>query len=87
MFHPTRLVTSCLYFFFMGTTLFLAFYPDYVPQRIILLVFSIFLQFLALTWYSISYIPFARDLVKNCCYNSCCAGCPWAQQSQGYLLA
>ncbi|XP_074648607.1 vesicle transport protein SFT2B-like [Tubulanus polymorphus] len=28
------------------------------------------LQFLALTWYSISYIPFARDAVKKC-FASC----------------
>uniref|UniRef100_A0A6I8NPM5 Vesicle transport protein n=1 Tax=Ornithorhynchus anatinus TaxID=9258 RepID=A0A6I8NPM5_ORNAN len=25
------------------------------------------LQFLAMTWYSLSYIPYARDAVKKCC--------------------
>ncbi|BHF78415.1 Vesicle transport protein SFT2B [Sparganum proliferum] len=27
--------------------------------------------FLALTWYSLSYIPFARDAVKRCCASIC----------------
>ncbi|XP_061424068.1 vesicle transport protein SFT2B-like isoform X2 [Lethenteron reissneri] len=30
------------------------------------------LQFLSLTWYSLSYIPYARDMVKKC-FTSCLA--------------
>ncbi|XP_078001491.1 vesicle transport protein SFT2B-like [Glandiceps talaboti] len=35
------------------------------------LIFCI-IQFLALTWYALSYIPFARDAVKKC-FSSCMA--------------
>nr|XP_006825461.1 PREDICTED: vesicle transport protein SFT2B-like [Saccoglossus kowalevskii] len=38
---------------------------------VLALVFCI-LQFLALTWYALSYIPFARDAVKKC-FGSCMA--------------
>ena len=50
MFAPTRFITTTVYFFFMGLTLFLAFYTGYIPLRLILLVFSILLQFMALVW-------------------------------------
>ena len=30
------------------------------------LIYIIFLQFLAMTWYCISYIPYARDAVSKC---------------------
>jgi len=74
MFATTRLVTTGVYLFFLGFTLFLAFYKHYIPARGLLLLFSICAQFLALSWYSITFIPFARDLVKNCLCNTCC-GC------------
>lgn len=73
MFATTRIVSTCLYLFFMGLTLFLAFFPGNIPGRIFLLVFAILFQFMALVWYTLSFIPFARDLVKNCCLDTCCA--------------
>ena len=72
MFATTRIVTTSLYFFFMGLTLFLAFYSGSIPGRIFLLVLAILCQFMALIWYTLSFIPFARDLVKNCCLDTCC---------------
>eukprot|EP01031_Cornospumella_fuschlensis_P037256 gene37256-45227_t len=67
----------------MGTTLFLAFYPSYIPGRLVLLVLSIVLQFLALTWYTLSFIPFARDLVASCLSRSCgCDSCTASTQDR-----
>jgi hypothetical protein len=67
-----RLVATGIYLFFMGLTLFLAFYPGDIPVRIMWLVFSIFCQFLALVWYTMSYIPFARQIAINICQQTCC---------------
>lgn len=75
MFHPTRLVATAVYFFFMGLTLFLAFYPGDIPLRLFWMVIAIFCQFLALVWYTISYIPFAREMVSTCFKETCCKGC------------
>mmetsp|Transcript_16068 Transcript_16068/g.24218 ORF Transcript_16068/g.24218 Transcript_16068/m.24218 type:complete len:190 (-) Transcript_16068:193-762(-) len=72
MFAFTRIVTTVVYLTMLGLTLFLALYPGDIPLRVLFLVFSIFLQFLALIWYTISFIPFARDMVKNCCITACC---------------
>lgn len=63
-----------------------AFYPSEIPLRMLWIVFAIFFQFLALgrtsflfsllcrciAWYTLSFVPFARDLVKNFCMNTCC---------------
>jgi len=59
----------------MATTLLLAFYPEYIPLRVMWLLISIFFQFLALVWYNLSYIPFAREIMKNMCQTMCCKDC------------
>lgn len=70
-----RFVTTSVYVFFMIVTMILAFYPHFIPLRLMWLVISVLLQFLALIWYSLSYLPFARDLVKSCLINTCCSSC------------
>ena len=35
-------------------------------DSVILVVVMIIIQFLALVWYTLSYIPYARDLVWGC---------------------
>ncbi len=70
-----RLVATAVYLFFMATTLLLAFYPEYIPLRVMWLLISIFFQFLALVWYNLSYIPFAREIMKNMCQTMCCKDC------------
>uniref|UniRef100_A0AAY4E2D8 Vesicle transport protein n=1 Tax=Denticeps clupeoides TaxID=299321 RepID=A0AAY4E2D8_9TELE len=50
MFDPTRLIATCVMLW---------------GKRGLAIIFCI-LQFLAMTWYSISYIPFARDAVIKC---------------------
>lgn len=62
MFAATRLIATLLVFLFFALTLMAALWWK-IP--ILAIVFCI-CQFLALTWYSISYIPFARDAVKKC---------------------
>ena len=66
MFAPTRFFATVMYFGFMFSTLFMAYCPFYIPFRGLLIFISVVLQFFALFWYTISYIPFARDLVLNC---------------------
>jgi len=75
MFAPTRAISTLIYIFFMCLTLFLAFYPGQIAFRVLLLILCIFAQFLALCWYTISFIPFARDLVLNCLREACCRSC------------
>jgi len=69
----SRLFATGAYLFFMALTLFLAFYPYEIPLRLLWLVFSIFLQFLALIWYSLSFVPFARQIALQCMKKCCCA--------------
>eukprot|EP01038_Epipyxis_sp_PR26KG_P012318 gene12318-16522_t len=83
MMASNRIFATAFYFFFMGLTLFLAFYPYYIPLRILFLVISIILQFVALVWYTLSYIPYGREMVKTCCRQTCCRGaCPANQSSE-----
>ena len=67
-----RLAATGAYLFFMALTMFLAFYPNEIPLRLMWLVFSIFLQFLALMWYSLTYIPFANQIIVSMLKRLCC---------------
>lgn len=68
MFAETRIFATIIVFVCMALTLMSAFWWD---KTGLALLFCIF-QFISLTWYSLSYIPFARDAVKRCC--SSCIG-------------
>eukprot|EP01118_Nematostelium_gracile_P003888 TRINITY_DN1454_c0_g1_i1.p1 TRINITY_DN1454_c0_g1~~TRINITY_DN1454_c0_g1_i1.p1 ORF type:complete len:166 (-),score=12.07 TRINITY_DN1454_c0_g1_i1:21-518(-) len=59
---PTRIITSVVFVLAMALTLVAAF----VLRLSILVVVAVVIQFCALTWYAMSYIPFARTLCKNC---------------------
>lgn len=72
MFAPTRAIATLIYLGFMGLTLFLAFYGGHISYRTLLLVLCIISQFLALCWYTLSFIPFARDIVLTCIKEGCC---------------
>ncbi|KAI5702764.1 hypothetical protein M8J76_005860 [Diaphorina citri] len=61
MFKPTRIVATIL----MLTMLFLTLFAALYLQKPKLATLFMFLQFLAMTWYSLSYIPYARDAVKK----------------------
>ena len=79
MFATTRMITTIVYFMLMGVTMFLAFYPSPIPGRAYILILVILLQFCALCWYTLSFIPFARDIAKNCIMSFCCNCLPAEQ--------
>nr|ABM55614.1 hypothetical protein [Maconellicoccus hirsutus] len=61
MFASTRIIATIVAILMIVLTLVSALYL----KKAGLSLMCIILQFLALTWYSISYIPFARDAVKK----------------------
>jgi hypothetical protein len=61
MFNETRILATIGVFVFMVLTLMSALWW----KRALLSVIFCILQFLAFTWYSLSYIPYARDLVRK----------------------
>ncbi|XP_078086598.1 vesicle transport protein SFT2A-like [Mustelus asterias] len=63
MIDPNRLVATIIMLLCFILTLCAVFWWQ---KKGLALVFCI-LQFLATTWYSLSYIPFARDAVIKCC--------------------
>lgn len=72
MFAATRVFATSAYFFFMGVTLFFAFYPGEIVLRALWICLAILCQFIALAWYTLSYIPYAREIVFGCCQRTCC---------------
>ncbi|KAL5010275.1 hypothetical protein ScPMuIL_012580 [Solemya velum] len=62
MFAKTRIIATILVVVMLILTLVAAFA---IKNAALAIVFCV-LQFLAFTWYSLSYIPFARDAVKKC---------------------
>ena len=69
----TRRFTVFIFFAAMFLTLFVAF-SKWMPVRPLLIVVLVVIQSLALTWYLLSYIPFARQWVTTCCTSMCGAG-------------
>ena len=61
MTQPTRLIASIVFLGSMALTL----YAVFGIGSGILAFFCVVIQFLALGWYVLSYIPFARSCVKN----------------------
>ncbi|KAM9317111.1 vesicle transport protein SFT2A [Gastrophryne carolinensis] len=66
MFEPTRLIATIIMLLCLICTLCAVFWWQ---KKGLAILFCI-LQFLAMTWYSISYIPFARDAIIKC-FTSC----------------
>ena len=64
MFHSTRLQTILLFFVLMFTTICIAFISSH-PNPLLILAL-IFAQYIALVWYSLSFIPWGREMVKDC---------------------
>jgi len=59
---PTRIITSIIFTLALVLTLVAAF----VLHNEILVLLAVIIQFCALVWYALSYIPFARAMCKNC---------------------
>mmetsp|Transcript_36942 Transcript_36942/g.47102 ORF Transcript_36942/g.47102 Transcript_36942/m.47102 type:complete len:170 (+) Transcript_36942:54-563(+) len=71
MFHKSRIVATVVYLSTLGLTLFVAFTPG-VPLKGPLILLLLIVQFCALVWYNLSYIPYARKYMKECCKTMCC---------------
>ncbi|KAI9144724.1 SFT2 domain-containing protein [Paraphysoderma sedebokerense] len=63
MFDKVRIAATIIYLASMIFTLVAAF----TVRSVVLVILLAVIQFLALFWYSASYIPFARDMIKRCC--------------------
>lgn len=61
MFAPTRAIATIIVLVMFFLTLFAVF----VKKNAVLALLLIIIQSLAMTWYSLSYIPYARDAVKK----------------------
>lgn len=59
----SRQVASTAYLTSLVLTLVVAFVP-FIPAKGVLLLILLIVQYLAIFWYCLSYVPFARDAVK-----------------------
>ena len=66
MCNPNRLIATIVFLASMGMTLFSALYL----KSAILVILFVIIQFLALFWYTLSYIPGGRSCFKSCCKNA-----------------
>jgi len=66
MFHESRKVASIMYLGGMGATIFFLLLPHFRTRGFWLFMLLI-AQYVAITWYCLSYIPFARDIMKRFC--------------------
>lgn len=65
MFHETRRIASVVYLSCMLITLLVAFLCTGFKWQAPLMIILMITQYVAVTWYCLSYIPFARDAVKK----------------------
>ena len=64
MWHESRRLATTAYLGSLLLTLFVIFVPVPGPKRLYLLLFML-VQFCAIAWYCLSYVPFARDAVRG----------------------
>ncbi|KAJ0395485.1 hypothetical protein P43SY_002021 [Pythium insidiosum] len=65
MFRKKRRGSAIIYLSFIVVTLVLCFARD-IPHRFGLVMISVICQFAALVWYTLSYIPYGRQMVTSC---------------------
>jgi hypothetical protein len=65
MFNSDRWIASLVYFIFLGLTVYAVH-----RQKLLAAIISCVFQFLAMLWYSASYVPFAQKALKNT-FSSC----------------
>lgn len=76
MFDRTRIVATLFYFTTIFFTIFCAFYEG-IPAdaRVGIIVMCVIIQWFAMLWYTISFIPYARDYVRMVCCQGCKDSC------------
>ena len=72
MFGKTRLWTSVVYLTSMVATILVCFVPMATGVRVPLLLVLVVVQFCAMVWYMLSYVPYGRSMAKNCVKKNCC---------------
>ena len=73
MFHEKRRIATAVYLLTLILTISIAFGYEGAGKTPLVLL-SVLVQFLALVWYTLSYIPFARDMVLSCLKGCCKMG-------------
>ncbi|KAI9980595.1 hypothetical protein PInf_009897 [Phytophthora infestans] len=66
MFHSKRRYSAVVYVVFIFVTLLLCF-SHHVHHRLFFVLISVIIQFMALVWYTLSYVPYGRSIAKSCC--------------------
>ena len=66
MFHKSRKIASIFYLGSLAVTMFLLLLPHFLFRGLLLLLLMIG-QYVAISWYCLSYIPFAREFISNGC--------------------
>ena len=72
MFGKTRRWTSIVYLTSMVATIAVCFIPMATGVRVSLLLVLVVVQFCAMVWYTLSYVPYGRSMAKNCVKKNCC---------------
>ncbi|KAE8886276.1 hypothetical protein PF005_g6095 [Phytophthora fragariae] len=70
MFHAKRRYSALVYVVFIFVTLLLCFSP-HIHHRLLLVLLSVLVQFMALVWYTLSYVPYGRSIALGCCKRAC----------------
>jgi hypothetical protein len=68
----TRFIATIMYIGSMIATLTVAFAGNDWPAQGLLILVCVVLQYVAIIWYTLSYIPYARTMAQGCCKKMCC---------------
>ncbi|CEG42566.1 vesicle transport protein [Plasmopara halstedii] len=66
MFHTKRRYSAVFYVSFIFVTLLLCF-SHHIHHRLFFVLISLLVQFMALIWYTLSYVPYGRTIAKTTC--------------------
>uniref|UniRef100_A0A0K0F6W5 Vesicle transport protein n=1 Tax=Strongyloides venezuelensis TaxID=75913 RepID=A0A0K0F6W5_STRVS len=67
MFEEKRVIATCIYI----SSIIMSFVAALVLKSVSLAIICIIIQYLAMAWYSLSYIPYAHNFIKKL-FSSCC---------------
>uniref|UniRef100_A0A0K0EJN6 Vesicle transport protein n=1 Tax=Strongyloides stercoralis TaxID=6248 RepID=A0A0K0EJN6_STRER len=67
MFEEKRIFATCIYII----SIIMSFIAAMVLKSVSLAIICIIIQYLAMAWYSLSYIPYAHNFIKKL-FSSCC---------------
>lgn len=73
MLHKKRRISAIVYLLFIVLTITFCYVPHLkAGERVPAIVICITIQFLALCWYTLSFIPYGRRICKSICRSLCC---------------